>query len=179
MTVDESKALKKDTRVYWRGNAADSGIITETSWDAVTIAWNNGEMAEYTMETCAKFGKRRQRRILGDGSRNRLTPTSDAPTTTAQSLLAEHGDCKACGAAGYIPTMGFNKRQMEDARRPTTGGSMSSGMAGRMLAPRTAGIYVRWGAYWLWIWRQLKCLLQDQSRKAAASFVRIAEPFMR
>lgn len=45
MTVDESKALKKDTRVYWRGNAADSGIITETSWDAVTIAWNNGEMA--------------------------------------------------------------------------------------------------------------------------------------
>ena len=45
MTVDESKALKKDTRVYWRGNAADSGIITETSWDAVTIAWNNGKVA--------------------------------------------------------------------------------------------------------------------------------------
>ena len=45
MTVDESKALKKDTPVYWRGNAADSGIITETSWDAVTIAWNNGEVA--------------------------------------------------------------------------------------------------------------------------------------
>jgi len=69
MTVDESKALKKDTPVYWRGNAADSGIITETSWDAVTIAWNNGEVAEYTMETCAKFGKRRQRRMLGNGSR--------------------------------------------------------------------------------------------------------------
>jgi hypothetical protein len=30
MTVDESKALKKGTRVYWRGNAADSGIfVTE------------------------------------------------------------------------------------------------------------------------------------------------------
>ncbi len=42
MTVDESKALKKGTRVYWRGDAADSGIITETSWDAVTISWNNG-----------------------------------------------------------------------------------------------------------------------------------------
>jgi hypothetical protein len=27
------------------GNAADSGIVTETSWDAVTIAWNNGEVA--------------------------------------------------------------------------------------------------------------------------------------
>jgi len=45
MTVDESKALKKGTRVYWRGDVADSGIITETSWDAVTIAWNNGKVA--------------------------------------------------------------------------------------------------------------------------------------
>jgi hypothetical protein len=26
-------------------NAADSGIITETSWNAVTIAWNNGKVA--------------------------------------------------------------------------------------------------------------------------------------
>jgi hypothetical protein len=31
MTVTESKNLKKGTRVYWQGNAADSGIITETS----------------------------------------------------------------------------------------------------------------------------------------------------
>ena len=45
MTVDESKKLKKGTRVYWRGDAADSGIVTETSWDAVTIAWNNGHVA--------------------------------------------------------------------------------------------------------------------------------------
>jgi hypothetical protein len=45
MTVDESKALKKDTRVYWQGDAADSGTITETSWDAVTIAWKNGQVA--------------------------------------------------------------------------------------------------------------------------------------
>ena len=43
MKVDESKGLKKGTRVYWRGDAADSGIITETSWDAVTIAWDNGQ----------------------------------------------------------------------------------------------------------------------------------------
>jgi hypothetical protein len=27
------------------GDAADGGIITETSWDAVTIAWNNGQSA--------------------------------------------------------------------------------------------------------------------------------------
>jgi len=45
MTFDESKALKTGTRVYWRGDPADSGIITETSWDAVTIAWNNGQVA--------------------------------------------------------------------------------------------------------------------------------------
>jgi hypothetical protein len=45
MTVDESKALKKGTSVYWRGDAADGGVVTETSWDAVTIAWNNGEVA--------------------------------------------------------------------------------------------------------------------------------------
>ena len=31
MTVDESKKLKKGTRVYGRGDAADSGIVTETS----------------------------------------------------------------------------------------------------------------------------------------------------
>ena len=45
MKVTESKNLKKGTRVYWRGDAADSGIITETSWNAVTIAWNNGKVA--------------------------------------------------------------------------------------------------------------------------------------
>jgi len=45
MTVDESKALNKGAQVYWRGDATDSGIITETSWDAVTIAWNNGQSA--------------------------------------------------------------------------------------------------------------------------------------
>ena len=45
MNVAESKALKKGSRVCWRGDAADSGVITETSWDAVTIAWDNGHVA--------------------------------------------------------------------------------------------------------------------------------------
>jgi hypothetical protein len=45
MTVTESKELKKGARVYWQGNATDAGIITETSWDAVTIAWNDGQVA--------------------------------------------------------------------------------------------------------------------------------------
>ena len=45
MTINESKGLKKGTRVYWRGDSTDSGIITETSWDAVTITWDNGQVA--------------------------------------------------------------------------------------------------------------------------------------
>jgi hypothetical protein len=45
MTVTESKGLKKGDRVYWRGDSADYGIITETSWDSVTIAWDNGQVA--------------------------------------------------------------------------------------------------------------------------------------
>jgi hypothetical protein len=45
MTVTESKGLKKGSHVYWRGDAADSGVVTETSWDAVTIAWDNGQVA--------------------------------------------------------------------------------------------------------------------------------------
>ena len=44
MTAAESKDLKKGTRVYWRGDPADSGVVTETSWDAVTITWNNGKV---------------------------------------------------------------------------------------------------------------------------------------
>jgi hypothetical protein len=45
MTVNESKDLKKGTRVYWRGDVSDSGIITERGWDAVTITWSNGQVA--------------------------------------------------------------------------------------------------------------------------------------
>jgi len=45
VTPTESKDLKKGARVYWRGDAADSGIITEQSWNAVTITWDNGHVA--------------------------------------------------------------------------------------------------------------------------------------
>jgi hypothetical protein len=45
MTAAESKNLKKGTRVCWRGDDADSGVITETRWDAVTIAWDNHHVA--------------------------------------------------------------------------------------------------------------------------------------
>jgi hypothetical protein len=45
MTANESRDLKKGNRVCWQGNAADCGKVTQTSWDAVTIAWDNGQMA--------------------------------------------------------------------------------------------------------------------------------------
>jgi hypothetical protein len=45
MTAAELKDLKKGVRVYWRGDADDSGVVTGTSWEAVTIAWNNGLVA--------------------------------------------------------------------------------------------------------------------------------------
>ena len=45
MTAEESKDLQKGTRVCWQGIAADSGTITQKSWDAVTITWDNGHLA--------------------------------------------------------------------------------------------------------------------------------------
>jgi hypothetical protein len=45
MTAAESKNLQKGARVCWRGDPADSGIITQKSWDAVTIAWDNHHVA--------------------------------------------------------------------------------------------------------------------------------------
>jgi hypothetical protein len=44
MTVNESKALEKGTSVFWRGDPAVTGIITETSSDEITISWNNGQV---------------------------------------------------------------------------------------------------------------------------------------
>ena len=45
MNAAESKGLKKGSHVYWQGDAADRGSITEMSWDAVTITWDNGQVA--------------------------------------------------------------------------------------------------------------------------------------
>jgi hypothetical protein len=68
MTVTESKGLRKGSRVYWRGDATDSGHITEISWDAVTIAWDNGQVAIVHHGTCAKLSDRRQGRPRCKGS---------------------------------------------------------------------------------------------------------------
>jgi hypothetical protein len=45
MNVTESKALKKGSRVFWLTDVNDGGIVTETNWNAVTIAWDNGHVA--------------------------------------------------------------------------------------------------------------------------------------
>jgi len=45
VTAAESRNLNKGDRVFWRGNAADGGTISGRSWDAVTIAWDNGKVA--------------------------------------------------------------------------------------------------------------------------------------
>jgi hypothetical protein len=45
VTAAESKTLKKGDRVFWRGNAADGGTVRGRSWDAVTIASDNGHVA--------------------------------------------------------------------------------------------------------------------------------------
>jgi len=45
MTAAESKALQKGARICWQSKASDSGTITKTSWDAVTITWDNGHVA--------------------------------------------------------------------------------------------------------------------------------------
>jgi hypothetical protein len=70
MTVDESKALKKGARVYWQGAAADSGIITETSWDAVTIAWNNGQVARVHHGDMREIRKTPTQRHTGQSQQN-------------------------------------------------------------------------------------------------------------
>jgi hypothetical protein len=45
MNAAESKSLTKGTRVYWQGNADDGGTVTDISWDAVTITWDDGHVA--------------------------------------------------------------------------------------------------------------------------------------
>ena len=45
MNAAESKTLTKGSRVFWQGDAADGGTVTETTWDAVTITWDNGHVA--------------------------------------------------------------------------------------------------------------------------------------
>jgi hypothetical protein len=45
VNATESKNLKKGDRVYWKGDAADRGVVIENSWDAVTITWDNGHVA--------------------------------------------------------------------------------------------------------------------------------------
>ncbi|MFZ2091131.1 MAG: hypothetical protein WAU99_05300 [Pseudolabrys sp.] len=64
MDAAESRGLKKGNRVYWRGDATDSGIITEMSWDAVMIAWDNGKVATVHHGDMREIQRRQQNLLL-------------------------------------------------------------------------------------------------------------------
>lgn len=41
MTGSESRSLSVGTRVYWRGDKNDAGVVIEKDWAGVTIKWDN------------------------------------------------------------------------------------------------------------------------------------------
>lgn len=43
MTGEESRKLKIGDRVYWKGDVANQGTVSETSWSGVTIEWDDGD----------------------------------------------------------------------------------------------------------------------------------------
>src|ERR1700726_2164312 len=98
MTVDESRKLQKGTRVYWRGDAADSGIITETSWDAVTIAWNNGEVARVHYGDMREIRKTPTTPHTGYGQPNQ----SPCPAQPRPAFCCRRRLCKSVVQPTYV-----------------------------------------------------------------------------
>lgn len=43
MTGEQSRLLKVGDRVRWGNTTTDLGTITGTTWNGVTIAWDNGD----------------------------------------------------------------------------------------------------------------------------------------
>ena len=93
MTRAESKGLIRGARVYWRGDAADGGIITETRWDAVAIAWDNGQVVRVHHGICEKFSECRQSRALYKGNRTFAGSRASARVRNRYPLAARprHG----------------------------------------------------------------------------------------
>lgn len=44
MTEKESKKLQRGAQVIWENDPADKGTVTETGYNAVKIAWDNGQV---------------------------------------------------------------------------------------------------------------------------------------
>jgi hypothetical protein len=42
MTGDQSRLLKVDDRVRWGATTTDLGTVVETTWNGVTIDWDDG-----------------------------------------------------------------------------------------------------------------------------------------
>jgi len=78
MTVTESKSLKKGDRIYWQGNLADSGMVTDTTWDAVTVSWNNGHVARMSRGDMREIQRApiKDRQNVNDASRDPSIPRS-------------------------------------------------------------------------------------------------------
>jgi hypothetical protein len=45
MSPDDSRKLTRGNRVCWQGKPDDGGKITETNWNAVTITWDDQNVA--------------------------------------------------------------------------------------------------------------------------------------
>jgi small-conductance mechanosensitive channel len=43
MTGDESRMLKVGDRVSWRSSLTDLGTVVGTTWNGVTIDWDDGQ----------------------------------------------------------------------------------------------------------------------------------------
>ena len=43
MTGEESRKLKSGDRVLWQGDVKNQGTIKGTSWNGVTIEWDDGD----------------------------------------------------------------------------------------------------------------------------------------
>jgi hypothetical protein len=63
MTVNESKGLKKDARIYWRGDAADSGVSPKQVGLQSRSPGTMGRWPVRTTGTCAKFSEWRSVRL--------------------------------------------------------------------------------------------------------------------
>ena len=45
MTGNQSRLLKAGDRICWKTSATDQGTVVGTSWNGVTIAWDDGHTA--------------------------------------------------------------------------------------------------------------------------------------
>jgi hypothetical protein len=55
MTGEQSRTLKVGDRVCWGGTTKDLGTVVGTSWNEVTIEWDDGESNSVNHNDMAKI----------------------------------------------------------------------------------------------------------------------------